>query len=252
MTKTKDLKTGVYDSKGEFRELYFYKMQGLFEEMTKAAIKASPELKEKYENEYKKKITRFSSELEFCLHELGWMIYDPFCQGSDDVLFSNGKRTYVASEDYIKRPDFDRKKINNDKTGFPKLTDEYVGYDADLKDYEAMNAGIIDEQGYVSSFFMPSMEDLATLELMHKMVKDERTYIDYLMHKDEYSSALEYLTSKKNVIAIKKLNDGTCTLEYVSENDGKVKKFIDSIDAEGKVAEFVPLVVEEETHLKVA
>lgn len=244
--------TGVFDTDGNFRELYFYKLQGLFEVMTKAAIEASSELKEKYENEYKNKITRFSSELEFCLHELGWMIRDPFCQGKDEVLFSNGHRSYIASIDYVSSPDFDRKKINNEDMGFPVLTDEYIGYDPDLKDYEAMNGGIIDEQGYVSSFFLPSMEDLATLELMHKMVKDEKTYIDYLMHKDEFPSALEYLTSKKNVIAIKKLNDGSCTLEFVSENDGKVQKFIDKIESEGRIAEFVPLVVEENTGLKVA
>lgn len=243
--------TGVFDSKGNFRELYFYKMQELFEVMTKAAIDVSPELKEKYENEYKSKITRFSSELEFCLHELGWMILDPFCQGEKTVLFSNGHRSYVASTDYIKAPNFDRKSIDNNETGFPILTDEYVSYDPELKDYDKMDGGIIDEQGYVSSFFMPSMEDLATLELMHKMIRDEKAYIDYLMHKHEFPSALEYLTSKKNVIAIKKLNDGSCTLEFVSENDGKVQDFIKKLESEGHIAEFVPLVAEE-NHLKVA
>lgn len=237
--------TGVFDTDGNFRELYFYKMQGLFEIMTKVAIEVSPELKEKYEKEYKSKITRFSSELEFCLHELGWMIFDPFCQGRDEVLFSNGYRSYVASTDYVKAPNFDRKSIDSDETGFPILTDEYVSYDPELKDYDKMDGGIIDEQGYVSSFFMPSMEDLATLELMHKMIRDEKTYIDYLIHKDEFSSALEYLTSKKNVIGIKKINDGSCTLEFVSENDGKVQDFIEKLKSEGRIAEFSPLVSSE-------
>ncbi len=243
--------TGVFDTEGNFHELYFYKLQGLFETMTKAACEADNQLKEKFEKEYKNKITRFSCELEFCLHELGWMIFDPFCRGKDEVLFSNGKRSYVASVDYVKAPGFNRKNVDNEETGFSILTDEYVSYDPELKNYEAMDGGIIDELGYVSSFFMPSMEDLATLELMHKMIKDEKSYIDYLMHKDEFAGALEYLTSKKNVIAIKKLDDGSCTLEFVSENDGKVQKFIDKIEKENKIAEFVPLVVEE-NHLKVA
>lgn len=254
---------GVYDTNKKFHKLDFYKMQGLFEEMTKAACNASPEMKKLYEKEYKGKITRFSSELEFCLHELGWMIYNPFCEQVDEgpsfdpehpkgnVLFSNGKRTYISSGGYIMKPDFDRKSIDVEETGFPKLTDEYVGYDANLKDYDAMNAGIIDEQGYVSSFFLPSMEELATLELLHKMIKDKETYEDYMLHKDEFANALDYLTSQKNVIAIKKLNDGSCTLEYVSENDGKVQQFIDELKAKDKIAEFVPLVVEE-NHLKVA
>lgn len=254
---------GVYDTNKKFHKLDFYKMQGLFEEMTKAACNASPEMKDKFEKEYKSKITRFSCELEFCLHELGWMIYNPFCEKVDEnqtidpsnlkgnVLFSNGKRTYISSVGYVMKSDFDRKSIDVEETGFPKLTDEYVGYDSDLKNYEAMDGGIIDEQGYVSSFFLPSMEDLATLELLHKMVGDKETYEDYMMHKDEYANNLDYLTSKKNVIAIKKLNDGSCTLEYVSENDGKVQKFIDELKEENRIAEFVPLVVEE-NHLKVA
>lgn len=243
--------TGVFDVKGNFHELYFYKIQGLFEVMTKVAIEASSELKEKYEKEYKGKITRFSSELEFCLHELGWMIFDPFCRGKDEVLFSNGKRSYIASTNYVSTPDFDRKKIDNEDVGFPLLTDEYVCYDSELKHYDKMDGGIIDEEGYVSSFFLPSMEDLATLELMHKMVGDEKTYTDYLMHKDEFSSSLEYLTSKKNVIGIKKLNDGKCTLEFVSENDGKVQQFIEELEREGYIEKFVPFVPSE-PHLKSA
>lgn len=237
--------TGVIDSKGDFHNLYFYKIQELCEVMVNTAILDSDDLKIKYETEYKGKITRFSSEVEFCLHELGWMIYDPFCQERDEVLFSNGNRCYVASTKYVKKVGFDRKKVNNDKIGFPLLTDEAIDYQEDLANIDKINEGIVDERGFISAKFLPNMNDLASIVLMFDLIKNEEKYNDYINHKDEYANALEYLTSKKNVISIKKLENGTFALEFVSENDGKVQSFIDNLEKMNKVAELVPLVLDE-------
>lgn len=236
------MKTGVLDSRLKFHELPFYEIQGLMKVIVETATKKSKKYSEIY-SEYKKNITRFSPELEFCLHELGWMIYDPFLQGNDEVLFSNGNRCYLASREYILKEGFDRHSINVD-LGYPMLTDEIVKYDASMN-IENMDEGIIDTKGYVDAGFTDSLDTLAEIEVMEETISDKNAYLEYINSKDMYPTKLEYVTSKKNVISAKKLEDGTITLQFVSENDGVVQDFIERAKSENKIAELIPMTQEE-------
>lgn len=236
------MKTGVLDSRLEFHELPFYEIRGLMKNIVETATKKSKKYQEIY-SEYKKNITRFSPELEFCLHELGWMLYDPFLQGNDEVLFSNGQRCYLASREYVLKEGFDRHSINVD-LGYPMLTDENVKYDANMN-IENMDEGIIDSKGYVDAGFTDSLDTLAEIEVMEETISNKEAYLDYLDSKDTYDTKLDYITSKKNVISAKRLEDGTITLQYVSENDGVVQDFIDRAKSEDKIAELIPMTQEE-------
>lgn len=237
------MKTGVLDSRLEFHELPFYEIQGLMQNIVETATKKSKKYQKIY-SDYKKKITRFSPELEFCLHELGWMIYDPFLQGNDEVLFSNGSRCYLASKDYVLQKGFDRHRVNSD-LGYPILTDEFVKYDPHLN-ISNIDEGIIDSKGYVDAGFTDSLDTLAEIEVMEETIRDKNMYLDYLRSKDTYNTKLEYITSKKNVISARKLEDGSITLQYVSENDGLVEDFINRAKQENKIAELIPITQEEE------
>lgn len=241
------MKTGVMDSRLEFHELPFYEIEGLCNAIVKTAIEKSEKYKELYE-EYEKKVTRFSPAFEFCIHELGWMLYDPFTLGNDEVLFSNGKRCYVASMNYITQPNFDRHNIDNPNVGYPVLYDETIGYDPNIA-IESIKEGIVDEQGYVDSGFTESLETLAELEVMFKLMKDKEAYEEYLASRDMYATKLDYITSKENVISAKKLEDGSMTIGYASENNGKVADFINRLKAEDKLAEYIPLVANQDTAL---
>lgn len=243
---------GVIDTKREFHELPPYKIEELCKTMVDVAISEDEELKKKYENEYKKKITRFSCNIEFVLRELGWMIYDPLCLGRDEVLFSNGKRDFIASMDYIRSINYDIRSIVNNKAGFLPLTDELLEYDKDLENTSNKNTGLVDDRGYISAINMPSLNDLASLSLMNDLMSDKSVYSDYKNHRDEFRSALEYVTSKRNCISIERMDDGKLTLGFVSENDGKVQSFIDRLEYEERIAELHPLVIEEESVRKVA
>ncbi len=236
--------TGVIDTKGKFHQLYFYKIEELCQVLTRKAIDENLDLRKKYNKMYHGKITRFSKDILFCLHELGWMIYDPFALGREEVLFSNGERAYIASLDYVQQPGFNRMDINNETVGFPLLTDKFIGYKG-LDSLDGIEEGIIDELGYVSSAFLPSLNDLATIILMFDMMKSEEVYRDYLEKRDVLKTPLEYITSKKNCISIKKLEDETYTISYVTENDGAVQDFIDALEASGKLAGATPTVLED-------
>lgn len=244
------MKTGVLDNRLGFHELPFYEIEGLCNEIVKTAVSKSEKYKELYE-EYKKNITRFSPAFEFCIHELGWMLYDPFCLGNDEVLFSNGKHCYVASTSYIEKPDFDRHSVDNPEVGYPTLTDAAIGYDPEIKT-DSINEGIVDELGYVDSGFANSLDTLAEIEVMFSMMKDKNAYEEYIQNKDLYTTKLDYITSKKNVISAKKLEDGSVSIGFVSENDGKVQDFIERLREEDKLADYIPLVANTETSLKVA
>lgn len=236
------MKIGVLDSKLEFHELPFYEIQGLMKKIVETATKKS----KKYQNiysEYEKNITRFSPEVEFCLHELGWMICDPFLQGNDEVLFSNGERCYLASREYVLRDGFDRHSINVD-LGYPMLTDATVKYDPKIK-LDSIDEGIIDSKGYVDAGFTDSLDTLAEIEVMEETIANKDAYYDYLKYKDTYTTKLEYITSKKNVISAKKLEDGSLTIQFISENDGKVQSFIDRAKNENRIAELIPITQEE-------
>lgn len=244
------MKTGVFDSKKIFHEIPFYEIQGLMSEISKKAIELKPEYKKTFEK-YKKNITRFSKELEFVLHELGWYIYDPFCHGEDEVLFSNGKRTYLASVSYIMKPDFDRKNIADDTIGYPLLTDEIVGYDRELN-YKNIDEGVVDSNGYVDCKFAGGLEELAEIELLHELIQNKAEYENYINTNHEYNSKLEYLTNKPNTMVARKQNDGTISLLFVSENDGVVKEFVDRLKEEEKISELIPIVGEESIKTKTA
>ena len=241
------MKTGVLDSRLEFHELPFYEIEGLCNEIVATAISKSEEYRAKYE-EYKNNITRFSPAFEFCLHELGWMLYDPFCLGTDEVLFSNGHRCYIASINYVKKEGFDRHSITNENVGYPRLDDQVVGYDPNIQ-VDSIKEGIVDEKGYVDGSFVDSLYTLAEIEVMFNNIKDKEAYLDFMRSKNQYETKLDYLTSKKNVIAAKKLEDGSVSIRFVSENDGKVQEFIDNLKESGKLADFTPIVGNENTNL---
>lgn len=241
------MKTGMYDNRLGFHELPFYEIEGLCEAIVDKATSLSSEYALKYE-QYKKNITRFSPAFEFCMHELGWMLYDPFCEGNDEVLFSNGNRCFVASVNYVSKEGFDRKKIKHDDVGYPVLYDEVIKFDPETLS-ENIDKGIVDEQGFVSSTFTDDLQTLAEIMVMFVNMKDEDSYRSYMNSKDYYNTKLDYLTSRKNVIVATKLEDGSISLRYVSENDGKVQEFIDRLKNEGRLAELAPIISDENTNL---
>ncbi|MCH5166531.1 MAG: hypothetical protein J1F35_01435 [Erysipelotrichales bacterium] len=239
--------TGIYDNRLGFHELPFYEIEGLCEELVRTATSKSEKYKEIFE-EYKRNMSRFSPAFEFCIHELGWMLYDPFSLGTDEVLFSNGKRCFVASVDYVKKEGFDRHSITNDTAGYPRLYDDVIGYDPYMS-VDNINEGIVDEKGFVSSTFTDSIDILAEIEVMFDNISDKKAYKDYQKNKYVYDSKLEYLTSKKNVMSAKKLEDGSVSLNFVSENDGIVQEFVDFLESEGKLASYIPVVGSEKTDI---
>lgn len=241
------MKTGMYDSKLGFHNLPFYEIEGLCEAIANKSSELSEEYKAKYE-EYKKNITRFSPSFEFCLHELGWMLYDPFSLGEEEVLFSNGNRCYITSLDFVSKPGFDRKSINEENFGYPRLEDRTIGYDPNIS-ITSINKGIVDERGYVDSNFADSIDILADIEVMMENMKSEEAYNEYLESRVHYPSKLEYLTSRPNRMKAEKLPDGNISLEFVSENDGKVQDFIDRLKNADMLAEYIPIKANEETSL---
>ncbi len=241
------MKTGIINSKKEFKELPIYNIQGLMETIVNVAIK-SPKYKEKFE-QYQKKVTRFSPELEFCMHELGWMIYDPFLSGKDEVLFSNGNRYLLASWDYINKDSFNRKAIDVD-LGFPILTDENIRYDKNVKT-ESIRNGFIDSQGYIDVSFASTPNNAADIIVFERLIRDKDAYDKYQASKDLYVDNFSYLTSQKNVIFAKRLEDGNLSLQYVSDNDGKVRDIINRLDKEGIIKEFIPITQNGNLDLKI-
>lgn len=241
------MKTGMLDSKLNFHEIPFYEIEGLCEKIASKSSELSYEYKAKYD-EYKANITRFSSAFEFCLHELGWMLYDPFSLGKDEVLFSNGSRCYIASLKYVKTPGFDRKSINEEEFGYPRLYDREIGYDPNIS-ITSINNGIVDEKGYVDSAFTDSIDVLADIEVMMENIRSEESYNEYMASRLLYPSKLEYLTSRKNTMKAEKLPDGNISLQFVSENDGKVLNFIERLKKTDMLAEYVPIKANEDTSL---
>lgn len=241
------MKTGMFDSKMNFHELPFYEIEGLCRTIAEKSSELNEEYKARYE-EYKTKITRFSPAFEFCLHELGWMLYDPFSIGEDEVLFSNGERCYVTSLEYVKTPGFKRASINEPNFGYPRLEDSAIGYDPNIS-ITSINNGIVDERGYVDSGFADSIDVLADIEVMMENIKSEESYGTYMESRYLYPSKLEYLTSKPNTMKAEKLPDGNISLQFVSENNGKVQNFIERLKNADMLAEYIPIKASEETSL---
>lgn len=241
------MKTGVLDSKMNFHELPFYEIEGLCEEIAAKAASLSNDYREKYED-YKKNITRFSASFEFCLHELGWMLYDPFSLGNDEVLFSNGERCYIASMDYVTKEGFNRKDVQNKEVGYPRLDDTTIGYDPNIS-ITSINNGIVDSEGYVDSSFADSLDTLADIEVMFENISSREAYQTYMSSKPYYQTKLEYITSRPNTMSARKLPDGNISLQFVSENTGKVEEFINRLKSQDMLAEYIPIKSNEETSI---
>lgn len=234
--------TGMIDNKGEFHEINFYNIQGLCEAMTDAAINNDELLCQDYEENFKKKLTRFSPEFEFCLHRLGWKLYDPFCLGGKDVLTSNGEVSFLSLAETVVNPEFDRYAVKNPRSSYPKLTDELLGYQADLKTLTEMETGLVDEKGYIRASETVGLNNLARLTWMFKMMNSKEAYEYYMEHRHEYESSLDFYADYKNEVVVKNLRNGTYSLRFASENDGEVKEFVERLEREGKIAE-MPIAV---------
>ena len=243
------MKHGLIQPNGRMHELHMYQIEGLCKAMMETAIK-DEKYAAVYEEKYKGKYTYFSEALEFCLHELGWMLYDPFVTGKDEdhvnVLFSNGEECYVTSYKNAISPDFDRKSFNNPEVGIKRLTDETVSYDKTLSKFDEYDDGIVTDQGYISSMFLgENLNKLSLLMILHRMIHDKELYDDYLVNRPTYKDALAYLTAFPNVIAVDRQDNGQFLLSYVSENDGRVLDFINELIISGRMVNYDPAPVEE-------
>ena len=232
------------DPKGKEHELEFYDIQGLAERLV-AKIGDDETLKQYFEEDFKGKISRVSPEFEFLIHKLGWMLKDPFNVGEDEYLFSNGKRAYVVSEDYVNQEGFDRFAVNDETVGFPILTDEALGYVPAPVKIGYVGTGILDEKGFVSANVINDPELLAQVLMMHEMIHNKELYEEYTSEETEdlYDSVEEYLKARPNIVATKKEPTGKISLNYVSENTGSVKDTLDALAAEDLIE--VGQIVEE-------
>ena len=239
------MKHGLIDPTGKLHELHMYQIEGLCKAMMTTAIK-DEKYAAVYEEKYNGKYTYFSEALEFCLHELGWMLLDPFVTGKEDVLFSNGHQCYVTSLEKATSEGFDRHSIQRDELAINALTDETVSYDKSLTKVEEYDDGIVTDAGYVSAKFLgEDLNKLARIMILHRMIHDKELYDDFMVNRPAYSSALDYLTAFPNVIAVDKLENGQFLVRFVSENDGRVLDFINSLTMSGKMANYDPAPVEE-------
>lgn len=239
------MKHGLIDPTGRLHELHMYQIEGLCKVMMETAIK-DEKYSGVYEEKYKGKYTYFSEPLEFCLHELGWMLLDPFVTGKEDVLFSNGHQCYITSLEKATSPEFDRLSIQRDDIAIKALTDETVSYDKTLNEIEKYDDGIVTEQGYISAKFLgEDLNKLARLMILHRMIHDKDLYDDFLENRPHYSSALDYLTAFPNVIAVDRLDNGQFLVRFVSENDGRVLDFINALNMRGLMANYDPAPIEE-------
>ncbi len=84
---------------------------------------------------------------------------------------------------------------------------------------------------------------------MFENMRSEASYLEYLRQKAFYSSKLEYITSRPNTISAKKLADGNISLQFVSENNGKVENFINRLREQDMLAEYIPIKGNEETSI---
>lgn len=236
-----------FDGKS-FQQLYVYEIRNLCDEMVRALLESDKpdekHLKDKYNNEYANKCTRFSPSVEFCIHELHMMIKDPLCLGNGEVLASNGKRAYLISEATFNSEGFDVTAVTKEDIGRPVLNDETVGYDPNITNLSLITKGIVDSDGYVDSSFVGSITSLGEIVLMDKLFSDKALYEDYIANRVYFSSPLEFITSKPNCIAIAKENE-RYKLRYVSENDGKVQNFIDTLEQKDLIEENLPLILPE-------
>lgn len=205
----------IINSKNELNTLEafpFYELQNVCEVMLNKALEDDT-YRKIYEEKYEGKITKFSCAIEFCLHELGLVISDPLNLEKNEVMFSNGKRSYIASKELIEKSDFNRHNIKEENIGFPILTDDAIKLDRTLDDTSEITNGLIDEDSYMNPLVIGSKEEFARIYLMHRMASNEELYNEYKNHIREYKSVLEFL--------IKKLG-----LAYVNTDEMGKKKFI--------------------------
>lgn len=229
----------LIDQQGNVLEIEFYKIQNLCEVMVDAAINNSRVLRVEFEDEYLSRMTRFSPEFEFCLHRLGWMLYDPYCLGKDEVLFSNGERSYVANSEFVKQEGFNRFAVKNDKVGYARLTDELIKYDDSLNKINDYTVGIVDEEGYVDAGFVSNVVNLADVIVMSKLIQDESFFKEYVRDGKNYANSLLFLLSRKNTLVVRHLSDGKFQMKGDKESTGMIRNFVDKLEIMGLINDTV-------------
>lgn len=199
------------DPRGEIHELYFYEIEGLCENLMN--VVSDYNRYEQSVKKMKKEVTRLSSALEFCIHELHWSLLDPYCK---DAAYE------LRSDD------------------LPIMTDELIGYSSNL-DSSEMVEGIIDDKGFISFERFTDKEQAASIILMHEMIKNKDLYEKYIRARtlNRQLTAYDFLVSIPNVVGIKRPNplEEKFVLNYVSANQGKVAEFIEYLKVTNKLVE---------------
>ena len=256
--------TGIITNEGMFEPLPLFQIGPRLEGTVREAIKKDPVANFEFQL-MKSQMKRFSPEVMYAIVKLGYKIVAPFAKSRDNVLFSNGGTLFVASKNYVCGKFFEPDKLK-DEDGIQVPTDEVIKYDPELTNIDNIDEGIIDEYGYVDSTYLSNatknnvgkgnLDLLASFLLMNDMLFSERIYKDVLTDRKKKTD-LAYITSKPNCVCIKRDGD-KFSLSYVSENTGKVEKFIDRLKEEDKIAKYemleVPptdLAVQEENDLQV-
>lgn len=231
----------IINSKGEINNLHeinFYDIQQLCETMVNVAME-NPELRERYETFYARKITKFSPELQFCIHELGLTIYDPFNRGKDEYLFSNGNRSFVTAAANLNKEKLNRRAVNIQNMGFPIMTDELLHVDKSLNSLENINSGIIDNDSYIDTRCVTNKEIFAQIYLMDLLASNKEIYEHYMAHKGEYPTTLDYLINALGMASVDLNEQGEIELSYTENVNEGTKDIVDFI-TEGSLVEETP------------
>lgn len=227
------MKCGIYNSDFIFQEVNTYDIKSLCKSIVNKITSQDYQMKLLF-YEYQKNITRFDPNFEFCLHELGLCVLDPLGTGKDQILLSHNKHTYLLQSnpfnDSYKPKDFN---LFDSKTDiiidYPTLTDKNVGYRDNFQDMSNITEGIADSYGYVDSFFVRGIDNLAKIELIDEMLGNKNYYDEDVYLLKHNIKPLEILTNRSNCISIKRNPDGKFSIEFLSENTGKLKEFIDNL-----------------------
>lgn len=239
------MKSGIYNSKFEFQEIDLYDVSRLCHLIVNKVIKNNIELKNVYE-EYKNNITRFNPDFEFCLHELGLCLLDPLCTGKDQILFSSNKHTYLIDHNIFNK-DYLPKNFNIENTDadilldFPILTDKNVDYDKDFSNYKFYSEGIADEKGYVDAKFIHGLDNLSKVLIINKIIEDKSFYENCIYSLIKKCYPVMILTNRVNCISLKRKDNNSFLLEYVSENTGKLQEFIKYLEDNNMISNYLPI-----------
>lgn len=227
------MKSGIYNNLGEFLEIDLYDVSRLCKSIVKKITEKNYSYKLLF-YEYEKNITRFSPEFEFCLHELGMCLYDPLCTGKDQILFSKDKHAYLLAHNPFNE-EYRPKDFNIEDSrvevllDFPELTDKNVGYQPNFENINIISEGIIDNKGYVDSSFSHGIKNLAKIELINELITDKNFYDNAIYKLMNKVPAINILTDRPNCLSITRNPDGKYSLEYLSDNNGKIERFIEDL-----------------------